>query len=707
MPLRKLAIKPGINREATRYATEGGWYDSDKVRFRGGFPEKIGGWIRISAASFLGVCRSLWTWTTLSAQKLTGVGTNLKFYIEQGGLYRDVTPLRTYDYSATLTNPFTTAALSPLVTVSHTAHGAQVGDLVTFFNALSTGGISSFDLNRRHTVLAPVTANSYVINVGVDATSSVTGGGTVQAQYIIEAFTLVTDPFSTVLGSTTVDVTDATGGYSDGDFVSFSGATMVGGLTISGEYQITTTDTTTYTIEASSAATSTAVGGGSAVLAKYQISVGPASVLPLTGWGAGGWGSGSWGVGVSTDDSLRIWNQRNWGEDLFFGPRGGGLYYWDASTGTNTRGFAVSSFEGSSGVPLFQNLITISDTSRFAFVFGTNEIGTTSLDPMVIRWSDQEDIGNWSPAITNQAGSLRLSNGSKIIAVQQARQEILVWTDTSVYSLQYLGPPFVWGSQLVGDNISIASQNAVVYANGSAFWMGVDKFYMYNGQVQTLRCDVKRLVFQNINVSQLEQVFCGSNEGFNEVWWFYCSEGSTEVGNYVVFNYSEDIWYYGTMARTAWLDSALKEGPLAATYLNNVVIQEYGVDDLSAAEALPIPSYISSSQFDLEDGHQFMFINRIMPDITFNGSTSDAPSVVMTLLPLKNSGSGYNDPRSVGGTNEGGVTRTAVLPVEQFTEQIFTRIRGRQLALRVESEGTGVTWQLGAPRLDMRPDGRR
>ena len=620
MPLQKIVFKPGVNRENTRYTTEGGWYDCDKVRFRQGTPEKIGGWQRISSTTFLGVCRSLWNWVTLGSQNLLGVGTNLKFYIENGGAYNDITPLR-----------------------------------------------------------------------------------------VVPAATLGNNPFSTTSGSTTVTVTDAAGGYTDGAFVTFSGATAVGGLTLNGEYQLTTigTSTTTYNITAASAASSTATGGGAAVVAAYQINPGPEFAVPLSGWGAGAWGSGTWGLGSTSVDALRIWNQNNFGQDLIFGPRGEGLYYWDANTSLTTRGVLLSSLAGASDVPLYQNFLLVSDASRFVIVFGTNEIGDTILDPMLIRWSDQEDPVQWTPAITNQAGSVRLSHGSRIVTALQSRQEILVYTDASVYSLQYLGPPFVWGSQLLADNISIVGPNAATIASGVSYWMGVDKFYKYDGRVQTLRCDLREYIFSDINQAQYEQVFASTNEGFNEVWFFYCSENSTAIDKYVVYNYGEDIWYYGTMARTAWLDSGLRNYPLAATYNHNVVNQEQGVDDNETGTALPIEAYITSSEFDIGDGHNFGFVWRVLPDITFRGSTAASPQATMYLKPLQNSGSGYNNPESVAGSNSGAVTRTAVIPVEQFTGQINTRVRGRQMAFKIDSNALGVTWQLGAPRMDIRPDGRR
>jgi len=460
MPLQKIMFKPGVNRENTRYTTEGGWYDCDKVRFRQGTPEKIGGWVRISATTFLGVCRSLWNWVTLGSQNLLGVGTNLKFYIENGGGYNDITPIR-----ATLT--------------------------------------------------------------------------------------LANNPFATTSGSTTVVVTDATGGYANGAFVTFSGATSVGGLTLNGEFQLSTigTSVTTYNITASSAASSTATGGGAAVVAAYQLNPGPAYAVPLVGWGAGAWGSGTWGIGATSVDALRIWNQNNFGQDLIFGPRGGGLYYWDATTSLSTRGVLVSSLAGASDVPLFQNFLLVSDISRFVLVFGTNEIGVGTLDPMLIRWSDQEDAVQWTPAITNQAGSVRLSHGSRIVTAMQSRQEIIVWSDSSLYSLQYLGPPYVWSTQLLADGISIVGPNAAAIASGVTYWMGIDKFYKYDGRTQTLRCDLLQYIFSDLNQAQYEQVFASTNEGFNEIWWFYCSESSNEIDKYAVYNYGEDIWYYG---ETRW-----------------------------------------------------------------------------------------------------------------------------------------------------------
>ena len=627
MPLKKILVRPGVARENTRYLSENvgptgvngsyaaGWYDCDKIRFRSGSAEKLGGWEPFSTSYYLGICRSLNNWVTLGGNELIGVGTNLKFYVNQGGSYYDITPLRDTE---TLTNPFETTSGSPIVVV-----------------------------------------------------------------------------------------TDAAGGYTDGDFVTFSGATVVGGLDLNGEYQISANTAGEYSITAASNASSTAVGGGT-VTAAYQVNIGPAVVAPLTGWGAGAWGTGAWGIGSSSADSLRIWSQSNFGEDLVFAPRGGGLYYWDASAGVaSNRGVNVTTLAGASDVPTKVNITYVSDISRFVFCFGCTDLSSVVLDPMLIRWSDQESVVDWTPSALNQAGSLRLSQGSEIVSVIQSRQELLVWTDAAMYSLQYLGAPEGWGATLVGENISIAGQKSVSLASGITYWMGIDKFYKYDGRTQTMRCDLRQYIFSDINTAQMEQVVCGTNEGFNEVWWFYCSANSVVLDRYVIYNYLEDIWYYGNMSRTAWLDSGLQAGPIAATYVNNLVSHEVGNDDNLNGTPVAMESFITSAEFDLDDGHKFSFVWRMLPDVTFRGSDVQNPSIVMSLLPLKNSGSGYTTPASVGLTNSASVTRTVDLPVEQFTGQVYTRIRARQMAMKITSTGLGVAWQLGAPRIDIRPDGSR
>ena len=635
MPLKKILFKAGVNKENTRYTTEGGWFEADKIRFRQGSAEVIGGWVRTSTNTFLGICRSLWNWVLLDGRNIIGVGTNLKFYLENGGAYYDITPIRA---SSTInTNPFVATNGSAVITVTDTSHGASTNDFVTFSGATGLGGnITAAVLNANYQITV-LTANTY-----------------------------------TFTATATANATDVSG----------------------------------------------SPGGGAAVVAAYEISVGPAIQQVLTGWGAGGWGLGTWGNGASVSTvfgALRLWSQQNFGEDLVFNPRGGGLYYWDATGGLSTRGVLVSSIPGADAeVPSVVNLVAVSDASRFVFCFGCDDYGSSTLNPMLIRWSDQEDILIWNPAATNQAGSTTLSRGSQIIAVLQSRQEQIVFTDSAVYSLQYLGPPVVWQTQLLGDNISIYGPNAAILASGVVYWMGTDKFYKYDGRVNTLNCDLRRYIFNDINKDQNLQVFAGTNEGFNEIWWFYCSESSTTIDRYVIYNYAENegkgVWYYGTMARTAWLDSGLRDFPIAATYqpnsTGNLVEHENGLNDNATGTEAALDAYISSSEFDIEDGHNFGFVWRVIPDLTFGDSTNSptavSPRVTMSLLGLTNSGSGVVNTASALVTKGSNFVIT-----EEFTGQIMTRIRGRQMIFKIASNQINTQWQLGAPRIDIRPDGRR
>jgi hypothetical protein len=620
MPLKKLQQKAGVNRENTRYTNENGYFVSNNVRFRQGTPEKIGGWTRLSANYFLGVCRSLWNWVTLGGANLLGVGTNLKFYIEFGGTYNDITPLRT-----------------PATTINN---------------------------------------NPFAGN-----------------------------------GTTTVTVTDTAHGGSTGDFVTFTGATGTYDTIFNAEFQITVLTVDSYTITTTSAIAAGSYGGAS-VVAAYQINIGAAYANPILGWGAGAWGAGVWGIGGGASTvPIRLWAQANFGENLVFGYRGGALYYWDNTAGIASRGVLVSSLGGASDVPLMQNYLIVSAISRFVFAFGCNDYGSSTQNPMLLRWSAQEDVANWTPSATNQAGSLLLSHGSKIVTAIQTRQEIVVITDSALYSLQYQGLPVVWSSQLLGDNISIASPNSVAIGSGVIYWMGIDKFYKYDGRLQTLRCDLRKFIFEDINLSQQDQFFASTNEGFNEVWFFYCSQNATEIDRYVVYNYLENngegVWYYGEMARTAWLDSGLRNNPMAATTINNIVYHELGNDDNATETSLPINSVIETTEFDIDDGDHFGFVWRIVPDITFVGSDAAAPQVTMTLIPMQNSGSGYNDPISLGGNSDATIVRSATVPIEQFTGQVYVRVRGRQMILKVENNQLGCAWQLGSPRIDIKQDGRR
>ena len=702
MALQKILYKPGVNRENTRYTTEGGWYECDKIRFRQGNPEKLGGWTQFSSNTFLGTCRSLWNWVTLASNNLVGVGTNLKFYICQGGAYSDVTPIRD---TVTLTNPFSATNGSSVITVTDSGHGCVTGDFVTYSGSGITG-------------------------LGGNITAAV----------------------------------------------------------LTGEFQVTVVDTNTYTITVSATAPPTDVSGspgGGTVVTQYQLNTGTAYQIPLVGWGAGTWSSGTWGFGGSTATSIQLWNQMNFGQNLLYGPRGQGLYYWYADVGVNniqstisvaapavitmpiefsipddtpisfvTTGalptgltvgtvyyvvnssantFNVSATLGGSPItttvagsglhyissrgidlldlgdadtPLYQDYLMVSDASRFVIVFGTNDYGSDILNPMLIRWSDQEDPFTWTPSATNQAGSVQLSHGSQIVMAVQTRQEIVVFTDQSLYSMQYLGAPLVWGVQLLGDNISIISANAAIVASGVIYWMGIDKFYKYDGRVQTLNCDLRRYVFQDFNILQAQQVYAGTNEGFNEVWWFYPSADSNTTDRYVVYNYVENVWHYGTMGRSAWLDSGLLPYPVAATYNGYLVNHEDGVDDNETGTPVAINAYISSSEFDIDDGHNFGYVWRVLPDLTFSGSSADPdgnqPQVSLTLYPMQNSGSGVGNPETKAVT-----LSTTYNVTEEYTGQVYTRVRGRQLIFEIESNQLGTTWQLGAPRIDIRKDGRR
>jgi hypothetical protein len=625
MPLQKLQFRPGVNREGTTLSNEGGWYDCDKIRFRSGYPEKIGGWAALSYNTFLGVCRSLWNWVTLRSYNLVGVGTNLKFYVEDGGEYYDITPIR-----ETNANP-----------------GAGI---------------------------------------------TLTASGTVLT---------VSDP--------------AADSLQVNDFVTIAGAGTIGGVNVNGEYQIATvTSGTTYTVTLATATTGS--NSAATITIAYQINTGFPIYTIGTGWGTGTWSRGTWGSGFTTGFGfqLRLWSQSNFGEQLLFSPRGGALYVWDPGSGATpaygTRGLLVSGTD----VPAVINEILVSDTSRIVICFGCNDYGaygTTAIDPLLIRWSEQESYTGWTPAATNQAGSYRLSHGSTIIGALQTRQEILVWTDAAIYSMQYLGPPYVYGFTLLADNISVVSPNAMATAAGVVYWMGVDKFYVYSGRVETLPCSVRQFIFNDINRDQIAQFNAGTNEGYSEVWWNYCSKDSTVIDRYVIFNYLDRVWYYGTLDRTAWLDSPLRPFPLAATEGNILVYHEAAVDDGSTNPPSPINSYIQSSDFDIEDGHNYGYVWRIIPDITFDGSdttgaTSDKPFVQFTVRPKQNPGANYGTATSPTVTSAQSYAGQTSYLVQQFTEIVYSRVRGRQMAFKVESNSIGTQWQLGVPRIDVRPDGR-
>jgi hypothetical protein len=697
MPLKKILFKPGVNKENTRYTNENGWYISEKVRFRQGTPEKIGGWAQISGNTFLGICRSLWNWVTLGFDNLLAVGTNLKFYIERGGNYYDITPIRE---TVTLTDPFTTnitAGTANRILVTDNTHGAKNGDFVTFSGVLApVGGIPATELNANHQI-ANVTTNTYTITVSTNASSIATGGGTVTAKYEIPVGPAIQGAVVGwgsggwgqggwgvgVTGTETLRLwvtqnwgEDLVFAYRGGPLYYWDATNGVStrGValnTLGGTCTFTATSPTTVTFDETILSENTAV--------KFDATTSMPS-------------------GVTAGTTYYLRNVIGASANISASPTG--ALANAASTGS---GVYISNLVD---VPTATNTMIVSDTFRFLLLFGTTEYGSAVLDPMLIRWSNQESLTDWVPASANQAGSLRISHGSEIVTVVQTRQEIVVFTDASLYSLQYLGPPLVWGTQLLGDNISIIGPNAAVVASGIVYWMGIDKFYKYDGRVQTMRCDLRRHIFQNINASQVDQIFAGTSEGFNEVWWFYPSKNSTVIDQYVVYNYAEDVWYYGTLGRTAWSDSGLRSYPQAATYANNVVNHEYGVDDNTTGTPVAINAYIESAEFDIDDGEHLGFVYRVVPDITFDGSTVSSPQVVMTLIPMMNSGSGYNDPESLGGQSYAAVQRLSTTTIERFTGQVYVRVRGRQMIFKVESTDLGSAWQLGSPRIDIRPDGR-
>ena len=715
MPLSKLQFKPGINRENTNYAGEGGWFDGDKIRFRSGFPEKIGGWQNLAASvsgvynTYKGVCRNLTNWITQNSSNLLALGTEQKLYVENGGAFYDITPVRP---SVTINNnPFAITTGSKLVTVTDTAHLITVGTYVTFSGAT---GANFTVFNAEYEIIAVPTAN-------------------------------------------------------------------------------------TYQIILATAASATSSGGGASVAAVYQINAGNSVSVTGTGWGVGPWSRDGWseeysGAAAVTDTGkLRLWTIDSYGQDLVAAVREGAIYYWAADTTTAPpRAVTVESLATAAGydgtfVPNQVYEISTSGVQRFTIALGSNPYdpldAETDFDPMLVRWSDQENTYQWVPSATNQSGELRLSHGSQLITGRHGRQEFVIWSDSAIFALQYLGPPYVWGANLLMDGVSIASPNSVAGASNIMFWMGIDKFYMYDGRVQTLPCTVRQFVFDDFNFDQRYQVVAGGNEQYSEVWWHYPSLGSTVNDRYVIYNYLDNVWYYGTLNRTAWLDSALRNNPMGAfsvktSYLsaavdaavttlnlidastypetgtvtidseqitytsrtatslsgctrgvnsttaashvaystvaflisNQVMFHEVGNDDNSTATLIPIEAYIDSSDFDIGDGNNFGFVWRIIPDLTFDGSTTAAPSfpaVTMVCKPKQFPGSAYGVPSSPAVTSAQSYNTERVYTVQQFTGQVYTRVRGRQMAFEIRSTGQGVAWQLGAPRIDTRQDGRR
>ena len=639
MPLSKLQFQPGINRESTSYSNEGGWFDVDKMRFRAGYPEKIGGWVRLGLKSFLGTCRALHAWRTINLDNYLGLGTNLKYYIEEGEGYYDITPIR----ATTTAGGVTFAAVngSSVLTISDTAHGAVAGDFVTFTGATSLGGnITAAILNQEYQIATIVNDNSYTI--------------------VARAVNTVAD------------------------------------ITVDGQY-------TPVPVLANA---SDSGNGGASVVGAYQINTGLNTSLYGNGWGASFWGRGTWGSGASIDaltDTLRVWSHDNFGEDLIINVYNGGIYYWDASVATPLaqRAVPLTALSGASNPPTVAAKIIVSDVDRHVIAFGCNPIGSSAQDPLLIRFSDQENAADWTPTTTNTAGDLLVGSGSRIVTAVETRQQILVFTDISVHAMQYLGPPFTFGINMMAEGTTIVGPNAVVAVDDSVFWMGQTEFYVYNGSVQKLPCSVRDYVFSNFNMNQIETVFCSTNTSFAEIWWFYPSKNSDVLDRYVVYNYEQNIWYYGSIARSAWIDRGVVGFPIAAGLDGYLYYHESGFDDGSTSPSSAINAYIESSQFDIADGNNFSFVSRLIPDITFRNSSAASPSVVFTMKARNFPGGAYLQDDSET------VTKTASVPVEQFTNQVYVRLRGRSMALKVESLTKGIGWRLGSPRIDVRPDGRR
>jgi hypothetical protein len=696
MPLTKLQFRPGINREVTSYTNEGGWYDCDKVRFRFGFPEKIGGWQKYSGTTFLGTCRALHPWVALAGEQYLGVGTHLKYYINEGGGYSDITPIRETTAAGAVTFAAAANTLNGNVLINDTA-----------ITLSSTTGFPS---------------TGYVkINSEIIFYSNISGNNLENC--LRAQFNTTATPHTSgdTVTCATITVNDTGHGCNDNDFVTFSGAVTLGDQItadiLNQEYQVVhVEDVDTYYITARTvstipsitvsgglnitpvfATTSDSGNGGAAVVGTYQINTGLDTTVVGAGWGAGTWSRGAWGSAanlLAQGSKLRIWSHDNFGEDLLFNVRDGGIYYWDKSNGTSTRGVALNSLAGSNYAPTVAKQVLVSDRDRHVIAFGCDPQDNPGVqDPLLIRFSDQESLTQWESTALTTAGDLRLGSGSEIVTAVETRQQVVVFTDTSLYAMQYLGPPFTFGIQLISENVSICSPLAAIPVSDQIFWMGITEFYMYNGAVQRVPCAVRDYVFDDINTGQLDKVTAALNAENTEIWWFYPSSGSSENDRYVVYNYQEQVWYYGNMARTCWVDRGIAQYPIAASTDNYLYNHEFGFDDGSVSPAGPITAYVSSSPMDMGDGQQFTFLSRLIPDVGFRNSSAPVPLLDITT--------------QVRNYSNGNYLRTVTSQIGDNTEQINLRLRGRQFSIQVQSDDTGVAWRLGSLRYDMRPDGRR
>ena len=621
MPLQKLIFPPGVFRDQTRFASDGRWFDCDKIRFRSGLPQKIGGWERYSNDTTDGQIRFLLNFISLDENNYLAIGSSQRFYIEEGGAFNNITPIRR---TVTLgANPITTGASgSGIITVADTGHGAVLNDFVTLGDAATTDGVTAAQINTTHQITEIVSDNAYKVETAGSASS----------------------------GST--------------------------------------------------------AGGGSSVTATYEINVGLDTAVQGTGFGSGTWSRGTWGaaatIGAGAVLQLRLWYGDNFGEDLIFNVRNGGVYYWDASVGTGTRADALSDESGASDAPTIATQVMVSNNDRHVLAFGCNDRGSSTQDKLLIRWSDQENAVDWTPTTANTAGDLRLNSGSQIVRAYDTRQEVLVWTEEALFSLRFVGPPFTFGHNVLSRNITLIAPNAIASLDGVVYWMGLRDFFIYTGRVQELPSSVKDYVFGDINLQQAEKIHAGTIKDFGEIVWFYCSADADEIDRYVMFNSFEKCWYFGTLSRTAWLDSSSRDYPLGANSSDfKIYNHEIGLNDGEGSSPVGISAYVESADFEIGEGDRFQFISKIIPDISFFGSTDPAPAVTFSLKPRNFSGSAY------GTSDASTVTGTKMVDVQEFTEQAFIRVRGRQAAFRVESSGTNIAWKLGVPRIDIRPDGRK
>ena len=691
---------------------EGGWYDGNYIRFRFGVPEKIGGWEKFSSSSYLGIARKLHNWIALDQSNYLAVGTHLKLYIEEGTQFFDITPLRR---TQTLSSgALASTSGSTTITVTDASHGAVTNDFVTFTGATTFAGIPASDLNKEHQITV-VDGGSYTITVATTANATTTGGGTPSAAYQINTGldtivsgtgwgaglwggTTAADPATTLNGALAADTAGTGGSGTSVVLTDASAFPSSGSIVVDGKEVITYTGKTSNTLTGITRGQdgSTPTAGTGLV---HLSGVAVRGAAAITGWGDAS------AISTTSGTEARIWSLDNFGEDLIACPRDGALFYWDKSVNT-TAGrattLAASDPSNADQVPLMARQVMVSDRSRHCIAFATNAQGQTEQDPLLIRFSKAESAVDWNILTTGtDAGDLIIGSGSKFVSAIETKREILVWTDVSLHSMQFIGAPNTFGLIQIASGISIIGPNSVVAVNDTVFWMGENQFYTYDGRTQQIPCTVRDYVFDDLNNDQRELITAGLNSQFSEIFWFYPSKNSLEVDKYVIFNYQEQAWYYGVLGRTAWLDAEVRAFPIAAGTDSFLYNHELGNDDGSTSPATPLAAYIESSPMSLESGEQFQLIRRVLPDITFDGSSSPTPVVKFTL-------GSYDKPgEDVSGTVNGTVIKEASETVEKYTSELFLRLRGRAFSVKIENTGTGAQWRLGIPRVDVRPDGKR